>query len=105
MTTELKDVSDKELAAELARRKEARKTARTNALKERADVITEHLDALLLLAPEHSRSSCSDKNLANIDRGCVRCVLLDANQRGYWDWVYELELSFSRVKLEGKLAV
>lgn len=80
---ELKDLSDKDLLQELARRKEEKRQARIDANNKKLELLRkvltrEMLDALL---PEHGRTSCSDDNRVNGFRchrvRCTRCALLD----------------------------
>ena len=58
----LDEFTDKQLQEELARREELRKQQLREERKERAEFLSQHIDLLLLLMPEHSRTSCSDKN-------------------------------------------
>lgn len=45
------------------------------------------------LAPDHSRTSCSDDKRINAERGCTRCALLNAIEQGYIDftWSFQVE--------------
>lgn len=45
------------------------------------------------LAPDHGRTSCSDTNRINEDRGCARCALLNALERGYIDFTWEFQVA------------
>jgi GTP1/Obg family GTP-binding protein len=74
----------KELAAVKAKRKEieARK------LERHRRVVTDNLDALLALTPDHSCINCSYNNAVNafVDNGsyrCTRCALLRASEYKY----------------------
>jgi len=62
----------------------------------RAELVISHIDSLLALTPNHDRTSCSDDNLMNTDRGCARCVLLEAKQMGYLDHEIEVTVEVSR---------
>lgn len=55
-------------------------------------------DLLNVLAPEHSRSSCNDKQTGNADRGCVRCLLLDSIGEDNLDEVWSFRMEFDRVR-------
>lgn len=49
--------------------------------------------AIDALAPEHGRTSCSDTNTINENRGCARCALLIAKDRGYIDFTWEFQVN------------
>lgn len=67
--------------------------ARKNAI---ADTIIQNIDALLLLVPKHSRTSCSDEKLINTYQGdCTRCVLLQAEADGFWRNDLNMEISLT----------
>lgn len=51
------------------------------------------LPTLLTLVPEHSRTSCSDEDAGNYDRGCTRCQLLNIEEWNASD--YEVDISVS----------
>jgi hypothetical protein len=94
---ELDDFTEEQLKHELHRREEVRKEKLRDERKKRAEFLTKHLDLLHCLIPEHSRTSCDDKNPCNEHRGCVRCNLIYASRSGYWP--EEMELSFSVIEL------
>lgn len=49
--------------------------------------------AIDALAPEHGRTSCSDTNTINENRGCARCALLIAKDRDYIDFTWEFQVN------------
>lgn len=49
--------------------------------------------AIDALAPDHGRTSCSDTNRINKDRGCARCALLNASLEGYIDFTWEFQVN------------
>lgn len=54
------------------------------------EVLTpEVIDAIV---PAHSRTSCSDTNKCNAERGCSRCALLEAKSMGYIDFSWSFEI-------------
>ena len=65
--------------------------ARKNA---QADTIIQNIDALLLLVPNHERTSCTDENNFNWDKGrCTRCALIQAEADGFWRNDLDLEIT------------
>tara|TARA_B100000925_G_C21590843_1_gene296179 strand:+ start:133 stop:432 length:300 start_codon:yes stop_codon:yes gene_type:complete len=95
----LDEFTDKQLQEELARREELRKQQLREERKERAEFLSQHIDLLLLLMPEHSRTSCSDKNPCNEHRGCVRCNLIYAKDSNCWPENTELSISVRELPL------
>lgn len=89
----LKPFSDDELKSELARRAEERRQA---ALKERADHVSKVVQNIKGLLPllHHSRTSCTDRDPSNADRGCARCFALEVERSGWMDQEYTLEVHF-----------
>lgn len=49
--------------------------------------------AIDALAPEHGRTSCADDKVVNEERGCARCALLSAHERGYIDFTWEFQVN------------
>lgn len=82
------------LRQELKRREEQRVLDEMARKNEAAERIMQNLDALLLLVPEHSRTSCSDTNFSqNASHArCTRCVLLEAERDGFWRNDIELDI-------------
>jgi hypothetical protein len=76
ITNPLKDFSDETLVNELSRRVKIKEEIAREALIARQSLIYINVDMLLTLVPEHSRTSCSDKNHFNHYEDCVRCWLL-----------------------------
>jgi hypothetical protein len=105
--TELKDLSTQELREELRRREAVAKLQRNEKRSAGHLFVVENIDLLLTLAPEHSRSSCSDDNPLNHDGGggdgrmyrCERCQLLRIKQET-WNDRYVARLILSREELE-----
>lgn len=56
----------------------------------------EHIDVLMALFPEHSRSSCSDVNPCNADRYCHRCNLLHLAEYGIMRHDFKLWLAYDQ---------
>jgi len=79
-------VSTDILRDELRKREQAITDAERQRKNEDADRIMQHIDALLLLVPKHSRTSCSDSNFDQnaYQARCTRCVLLEAERDGFW---------------------
>ena len=78
---DLKKVSEKDLKDELFRREGIRKREEKQRLKIHRDLVQQYIETLLLFAPDHDRTSCSDENEINhgIYNGrlnCKRCRLL-----------------------------
>jgi hypothetical protein len=73
----LLNVSTAMLEDELARRKEEADEQKRVAAQQRFEALQKALPLLLVLRPDHYRTSCSDENHCNSDRGCVRCGLLE----------------------------
>jgi len=80
----LRDFSDDALTKELQRRAAIKKEEALQALIKRQELIVKNVDVLLLLAPEHDRTSCSDENNYNV-LDCVRCWLVDVKESGIFD--------------------
>jgi hypothetical protein len=91
---DIKEISTKDLQAELQRREHeaALEAQRKREAKEQFWI--EHLELILQLIPEHSRTSCSDENPNNYGR-CDRCTLLEMRGSTYWNSSYELTLYLS----------
>lgn len=87
----LTSISDDELTRQLQeleaeqrrRREEKKKKAMQEAQEENLHVL-ENMTILLPLL-HHSRTSCTDTQLSNLEEGCPRCILLDAARSGYLD--------------------
>jgi len=94
--TNLKDVSLKDLRAEVARKEKIGKQAYEAKKQKQRDLGLKHIDTLIELVPEHSRTSCKDENLNNSCGRCSRCVLLEAKRLNYWDEDFELDISILR---------
>lgn len=88
--------TDKELLAEIERRKQAAKERWKAERRERATEIYELLPHLLAIEKNHGRTSCSDENPCNEGR-CNRCTLLAAQRGCYWDSDLEIRLELERV--------
>lgn len=90
MSRSLTDFTDAELRMEVQRRA-AVQNGKINEHRERQRGLTEKfIDTLLLLVPEHDRTSCSDENPCNPGGGghparCIRCALLRVKREGYSD--------------------
>lgn len=84
MAAEIKDIPTAELEKELARRREEEKRARELAWEARKVFLLMNINALLLLTPEHGRTSCSDEVAVNVGR-CNRCTFLAAKDTNSWD--------------------
>lgn len=95
MMDDLSKLSTKQLQAELKKREVEEYRRKEQLKRERAEKLFAKVDILLQIASEHSRSSCNDKSLSNVDRGCLRCFLLDAKFCGWWDPEYELVIHIS----------
>ena len=87
---DLTKLSKEQLLAELERRKNEEinqeRIRRTND----AVLSLKNIDALLMLVPEHCRTSCSDADPCNGGGGvgrvrCTRCFLLHAKKDEYWN--------------------
>lgn len=79
-------LSKDELKTELARREAQEQADERLRKNEEAERIIQNIDALLLLVPNHDRTSCSDTSFSeNAGHArCTRCVLLEAESDGYW---------------------
>jgi hypothetical protein len=77
--------------AELQRRID---TAAEVAIAQREALYLEHIDALMAMIPDHSRTSCSDVNPCNADRHCYRCNLLHLEEFRVMKTPFKLWLSF-----------
>lgn len=100
---DLAKVSDKELQDELKRRTEEARQTRRAERQQRLDWVLKNFNALLELVP-HSRTSCSDDNIANglhsAEYGprCSRCGLLELR---HWDadqFDVTVEINIAKVK-------
>ena len=94
--SELQKLTTSELKAELTRR-----TNELQALevvrREKADqLVIDHVDALLVFIPQHSRTTCNDKNLQSDTSRCKRCFLLYAKEHGYVDGDWEVQIDLQR---------
>ncbi len=92
----------KDLAAKLEAAKKEQATLRQELRNNRRAAFVEILSAnpklVDVLAPTHSRTTCSDENVYNSDHGCNRCILL----KGRTGYLYEhmtLELDFTTDEL------
>jgi hypothetical protein len=81
---ELERFTDEDLTKELERRAAIKREEAHQALLKRQQLIVDNVDVVLQLAPEHDRTSCSDKNHYNT-MDCVRCWLLDVKESGIYD--------------------
>ena len=79
----------KRLQAEVERRDDLKKKQEQIRREKNAELWKSKVDVLLDLVPGHSRTSCSDDNTANDDRGCTRCYLIYAQR---YDWDYDKKL-------------
>jgi hypothetical protein len=88
-------ISDAALHAEVKRREEQARLDEMARKNEVADRIIQNIDALLLLVPEHSRTSCSDADFRQnaLHARCTRCALLEAEADGFWRNDIELDIS------------
>jgi hypothetical protein len=77
MEKSLTDFTDSELSFEIERREKCKKERREKAKLEEWERILDTKDIWLSLVPKHSRTSCSDKEAINYERGCARCALLN----------------------------
>lgn len=91
----LSDYDDNALSAELNRREQLRKETEEKLLVEKSVIIHKHVDALLELVPNHSRTSCSDDDPGNAGR-CARCTLLQTQSNGCHDWAYDIVIAFTK---------
>lgn len=100
--TDLHDVPDEELAAEMQRRAKERREAEERARMEREARWFSQIEVMLQLVPNHTRTTCSDTNTRNgTDNNlwgyrCVRCVLLEAKEAGVWPTGYVPDFSLRR---------
>lgn len=90
MMDDLTKIPKKQLEQELARREAAEERLAEERKRARAEFLFSKLEPLLEIASEHSRTSCNDSKIVNVERGCLRCFLLDAKSCGWWDSEYEL---------------
>lgn len=94
--SELQKLTTNELKAELARRKnelQAEEVVR----RDKADqLVIDHADTLLVFIPQHSRTTCNDKNLQSDTSRCKRCFLLYAKEHGYVDGDWEVQIDLHR---------
>jgi hypothetical protein len=81
---DLKEIPTADLAAEVARRQAEALAAAEKKDAEERDFWLANIDFILKLMPDHSRTSCSDDNVANQYR-CPRCALLKAKDYGHWE--------------------
>lgn len=93
----LSDYSDKDLLAEVERRKAAALEAERVAREKRNATIVANIEALLTLVPEHGRISCSDTNPQNPTR-CNRCTLLEIKKNSWVsdDTMVEINVNITR---------
>jgi hypothetical protein len=99
----LQDVDDAVLEAELASRRESRRSVEQAMLAGRQAWAFENLSVLLLLAPEHETTNCSDRQPVSgyLDHGvprCTRCYLLEIRQAGKWPANADLTIHIKEVK-------
>lgn len=92
-------LTNQELAAEVNRRNAEARDTEAKRRKQFSQMLfttePKHtlIEALLILHPDHSRTSCSDDNLANAYTDaercptgrCTRCVLMKAFKDDWWD--------------------
>jgi hypothetical protein len=103
-TVDLTQVSKEDLKIELARREEQERQQIITDRRVRFDALIRNRAALLDLIP-HSRSSCSDDNVANglytasYGPRCVRCGLLEMDEYSYERHDFDLQLNIIEVEL------
>lgn len=99
----LKNATEQELKAELARREQERRAQERLDRLERVRNLVLHRDALLPLIP-HGRTSCSDDNIRNglgsaeYGARCTRCALLELTEFDAENYDFDLTLTFSPVR-------
>jgi hypothetical protein len=74
----VEEAAKRELATLQAEQKRQRNMAFAKMLEKDDDLID-------VLAPEHSRTSCSDTEFDNYSRGCTRCALLHLHTLSDYD--------------------
>jgi hypothetical protein len=72
-----------ELQSELAKIEELDRVQAARERKEKGERCQDNIDFLLLLVPDHDRTSCSDASACNVG-DCRRCSLLDCRDSGHW---------------------
>jgi hypothetical protein len=74
----LKDMDESDMRTELNRRQIEREEKKKIEKKEYYEKLESILspDIINFLFPKHSRTSCSDDNVCNEERGCYRCMIL-----------------------------
>ena len=92
MDFELSNISEEDLKKELQRRKDERFQQALAVRDKKIEHWMKHLDAILALVPEHSRTYFSDTNLNGRDC-CARCKLLEFKQGAYWDKDYIVDIN------------
>lgn len=97
---DISSIPDEQLLAEMNRRDAERKAALMKKKQEYAALTLLHVNTLLLLVPEHDRTSCSDADVCNDHVNgesprCVRCALLamTASGENYDDLIARISLS------------
>lgn len=73
----IKNMTDQQIRDELAKREAQRAEEARKKTIQLQDLSVKNIDTLLELTPDHGRTSCSDENPCNSDRGrCDRCALM-----------------------------
>jgi len=90
----LAGATNAQLRAEIERRRKEHvenEKARVEALRKWVRV---HVDDLLEVLPDHSRTSCSDENPCNDNWLCDRCILLRIKEFDYnTEWVPDIRFN------------
>lgn len=94
--TDLSSFSQKELEAELKKRREDKLKLMREQRALRADFLLNRVDALLQLV-EHSRTTCSDEKPINTYR-CSRCFILHAKEDNFWDEEYDMTTRLEQLR-------
>lgn len=91
----LKEISTTDLQREVREREELQRLLEERKEAQHRRNIVNFLDALLVLVPEHSRTSCSDEssNGNQYRARCTRCVILHAKADGLWPSDIKLNIS------------
>lgn len=97
-------LTDEELKNELTRRRELKIAAWEEAKVVHKKLCEKNINFLLMLTPEHSRTSCSDNDICNgfMDHEhyprCIRCFLLGVAGSEEWPEIAKLSISIDHHK-------
>ncbi len=101
---DLKNISEADLKAELKRREDEKLAEEKQKRDETAATCLRHIDALLELVPDHSRTTCSDSNHCNGEYThssgncrCLRCYLLECKLHEQWSPLMRLNFTMERL--------